>query len=69
VHEESPNGGANRRLAGGEQRCVLTSTEGKEMAKGNESLAKCLLLQRADSSPERLDRVRTQAALFMGPAR
>jgi hypothetical protein len=29
VHEESANGGASRRLAGGEQRSVLTSGMGK----------------------------------------
>jgi hypothetical protein len=33
MRKESPNGGANRRLAGGEWRVVLTSALGKEVAK------------------------------------
>jgi hypothetical protein len=36
---ENRNGGANRRLAGGERRVVLTSALGKEMAVGEKSPA------------------------------
>jgi hypothetical protein len=43
MHEESPYGGAKRRLAGGEQSGVLTSTMGK-MVNGEEASAGQLFL-------------------------
>jgi hypothetical protein len=44
VREESPNVRANQWLAGGLWWLVYTLAEEKEMAKGNEYLAKHLLL-------------------------
>jgi hypothetical protein len=44
MRKESPNGGANRCLAGGEQRVVLTSALGKEVEKEEASAGATLFI-------------------------